>query len=117
MPAAILLVDDDPAISRLLEIYLGREFVIARATTAEEATATLVKMRIDVVLLDVMLPDRPGWSLLQQIKREYPATRVLIMTGRSDEETRKQVDQYGADGIILKPSTPAAIKQQILALL
>ncbi len=117
MPAAILLVDDDPAISRLLEIYLGKEFQIARATTASEAVDALSRIRFDVILLDVMLPDRPGWSLLQQIKQEYPSARVLIMTGRSDEDTRKLANQHRADGIILKPSTPAAVKQQILALL
>jgi len=117
MPAAILLVDDEPAISRLLEIYLGKEFMIARATTASEAVDALSRTPFDVILLDVKLPDRPGWSLLQEIKQAYPSSRVLIMTGYSDEETRKQAAQRGADGIILKPSTPAAVKQQILALL
>jgi DNA-binding response OmpR family regulator len=116
MALSILLVEDDPNISRLLEIYLSKTFDITRVGTAQGAAGAIARGTFDVVLLDVMLPDRPGWDLLHLLQDEHPATKILVMTGRTDDETQQEALAMGAHGVLTKPITPADVKTAIDAL-
>jgi DNA-binding response OmpR family regulator len=117
MAVSILLVEDDPNISRLLELYLGREFEVQRAGTAQAAAQAITAHSFDVVLLDMMLPDRPGWDLLEILRQEHTDTKIIVMTGRSDEETRRRARAMGASDVLSKPVGPSAVRRAIQALL
>lgn len=116
MTASILLVEDDPNISRLLEIYLGRSYQVRRVSTAEEASAALDDHTFDYVLLDVTLPDRSGWEVMPAVQQSNPAAKILIMTGHSDPDTESRAHNMGAATVLHKPLTPAQVKAAIEAL-
>lgn len=117
MIPSILLVEDDPHIARLLEIYLGRDFRVQRTGTFQAAVAALSNATFDCAVLDVTLPDRPGWELITLLKQEHPATCILVMTGRTDAETRQKALAMGAQQVINKPLAPADVKRAIQSLL
>ncbi len=116
MALSVLLIEDDPNIARLLDIYLGKTFSITRVSTAREAASTIAAHPYDVVLLDVNLPDRPGWDLLDLLTHEHPDTHVLVMTGLSDNNTYQRAMAMGARQVLVKPLTPAQVKAAIDAL-
>ena len=116
MMASVLLVEDDPNISRLLEIYLARDFDIRRAGTAQDAMEAIAANSFDIALLDITLPDRPGWDLLTLLRNKHPATKILVMTGRPDAEAQQRALAMGAQRVC-KPITPAEVKTALQALL
>jgi len=85
----ILLVDDDPAILRLLDVNFRMEgFDVDAASHGEEALACVARATPDVVVLDLMLPGMDGREILRRL-REVPATAdvpVLFLTARGREE-------------------------------
>lgn len=116
MSHSVLLVEDDPHISRLLEIYLGKTHHITRVRTAQDAANAVATRQYDVVLLDVNLPDRPGWDLLEALNNDHPDTHVLVMTGLSDSDTQQRALSMGAQQVLVKPVTPAQVKEAIESL-
>nr|WP_243664028.1 response regulator [Rhodothermus marinus] len=80
-----------------------------RVTHAPEARKALELLtnahRFDVVLLDVMLPDRSGFEVLEEMRRRGLETPVLVLTGRGEREQVLQGFGLGADDYIVKPST------------
>ena len=70
---AVLIVDDDRDMLALLDDLLsGEGYKVVKAKSGAEATAAIAKSRPDLVMIDVLLPDEDGLSLLAQIKREHP---------------------------------------------
>lgn len=103
--AKILLVEDD---SNLREIYGARleaeGYEIVSANDGEEALATAVRERPDLIISDVMMPKISGFDMLD-ILRSTPETkdvRVIVMTALSQEEDRKRGEQLGADRYVVK---------------
>jgi len=103
--AKILLVEDD---NNLREIYGARleaeGYEIASAADGEEALATAVRERPDLIISDVMMPKISGFDMLD-ILRSTPETRdvrVIVMTALSQEEDRKRGEELGADRYIVK---------------
>jgi DNA-binding response OmpR family regulator len=102
----ILLVEDDPDIRITLEQNLeDAGYVVSAAATAEDALRLALASTPDLVLLDLMLPDRPGAEVCQTL-RANPATRavpVIMVTARSSEDDRIAGFEQGADDYIGKP--------------
>lgn len=94
MKSRALVVEDEPAISEPLVTHLVREgFDAEVAATIEDATASLLRERPDIVLLDVMLPDGDGRDLCREIRKtsDYPS----ILTARARRPTRSWVSRRG----------------------
>ena len=88
--SAVLLIEDDAQVRELLARYLAREGLttIAKATGREGLTA-LAGGGIDLVVLDIGLPDLDGWAVLRRIRDEWgDAVAVIVLTARSDEPDR-----------------------------
>lgn len=80
----ILLVEDDPTLGYLLKEYLTmKSFEITVAETGEKGIAALQKTSYDLVILDVMLPDKSGFDLATQIKVSHPNLPFIFLTARS----------------------------------
>jgi DNA-binding NarL/FixJ family response regulator len=101
-----ILVADDHAVVRrgvraLLESQPGWE-VIAEATTGREAVDLARKLRPDVVIMDVSLPELNGLDAARHILKELPRVEVLVLTMHHSEELVREVLQAGARGYVLK---------------
>jgi diguanylate cyclase (GGDEF)-like protein len=105
----VLVVEDDPEIAYLLSVVLAtedREVVVA--TTGEEARRALDVGAVDLVILDLILPDVDGRSLLQQL-RDHASTAavpVVVLTARVGPDTRQDCYRLGADAFVEKPFDP-----------
>jgi diguanylate cyclase len=104
--ARILIVDDGPDNSELLQIMLRWEgFATETAASGEEALASVAAQPPDLMLLDLGLPGVDGCEVTSQMQGNL-ATRhipVMIISGRGDDATRKRVLNAGAVDFILKP--------------
>jgi DNA-binding response OmpR family regulator len=103
-PRAILVVDDDLAILETTSMALTDEgYDVALAGNGAEAIQRLESRPFDLVVLDLGLPDRPGLDLLRDIRSRWPATGVVVVTGRSDTQTAVQAMSLGAREYLTKP--------------
>jgi len=104
--SAVLVVDDEPAIQRLLGAILARGGHRAiEAPTANAALAALAKGGIDAVLLDLGLPDRDGIELVGSI-RAGSRVPVIVLTARSETSEKIAALDLGADDYVTKPFDP-----------
>jgi DNA-binding response OmpR family regulator len=100
---AILIVDDDPRIRRLLQRYLETEgYRTYTAASGDEMRKKLSESLIDIVLLDVRLPDADGFSLVREL-RALPNLGVIMVTGKSDPLDKILGLELGADDYVTKP--------------
>jgi len=102
MADTLLLVDDDPAVLRAIGDYFERiGYEVWREGTGEQAMETYRRVRPDVVLLDLHLPDASGLVVLERLRREGGA--VILLTGQGDIETAVKAMQLGAENFLTKP--------------
>lgn len=98
-----LVVDDDPAATALVAEALAREGITAvAAASADEARAVLADRNVDLIVLDLGLPDDNGLHLLSAV-REAAATPVIIVSGHGELEDRVVGLRLGADDYLVKP--------------
>jgi DNA-binding response OmpR family regulator len=99
----ILVVDDEPAILELAELYLRSDgFDVAHAQSGSEALEQLADVAADLVLLDIMLPGMDGWEVCRQI-RSSSEVPVVFLTARGDPVDRVVGLELGADDYVVKP--------------
>jgi two-component system response regulator VicR len=117
MPATIMIVEDEPAVARGVQVALEREgYTVNVQTTGEDALAALVPTAPDLVVLDVRLPGIDGFEVLRQLRRESRAP-VLFLTARSDEVDKVVGLEMGADDYLVKPFSVRELLSRIRALL
>ena len=99
----ILLVDDDPNIRRLVELYLKKEgFDVITAARGDEAVNTYKTASPNLILLDIMLPGMDGWQVCREIRKE--SNVPIIMLTAKDETFDKVLGlELGADDYVAKP--------------
>jgi DNA-binding response OmpR family regulator len=117
MPATIMIVEDEPAVARGVQVALEHEgYAVNVQTTGEDALAALIPTAPDLVVLDVRLPGIDGFEVLRQLRRESRAP-VLILTARSDEVDKVVGLEMGADDYLVKPFSVRELVSRIRALL
>lgn len=103
MKATILLIEDDPNITDFMEVVLDQErYQLTIASTGMEALTALQTTSIDLVLLDLGLPDIDGIDLLK-ILRKRMHLPIIIISARSNEEEKVKALDLGADDYVTKP--------------
>ena len=104
MAITVLLVDDEePFVQTLAKRLTLRRFDVHTATRAEKAFSTLRDRRIDVVVLDVRMPDLDGIEATREIKKSYPLVEVILLTGHASMEASLEGMKIGAFDYLLKP--------------
>ncbi len=99
----ILLVDDDPNISRLVQLYLEKEgFRVVCADRGDDALAVFRKDPPDLMLLDVMLPGMDGWAVLKSV-RKTSSIPIIMLTAKDETFDKVLGLELGADDYITKP--------------
>jgi DNA-binding response OmpR family regulator len=117
MPATIMIVEDEPAVARGVQVALEHEgYAVTVQTTGEDALTALVPTAPDLVVLDVRLPGIDGFEVLRQLRRESRAP-VLFLTARSDEVDKVVGLEMGADDYLVKPFSVRELVSRIRALL
>ena len=113
----ILIIDDEKDLCSLLsEGLTQRNYNVLTANTKREAMACLKKKSVDLVLLDLKLPNGSGIKLLPRIKRISPKTVVIIISAYGNEEARQIAKKGGAFTFINKPFTEEDILRAIKVL-
>jgi two-component system OmpR family response regulator len=116
-PARILLVEDDPEIARMsLEVLRDNGFTACAAPSATEMDARLARERIDLIVLDVMLPGEDGFSICRRV-RAVSTIPIIMLTARSEDTDRIVGLEIGADDYIVKPFNSRELVARIRALL
>ena len=113
----ILVIDDDRNILAILELYLRKAgFQVATCADGAMALAAFHETRPALVVLDVMLPGRDGWSVLHDIRMEGE-TPVIMLTAKGDTGDRVQGLNLGADDYVSKPFDAKELIARIKAVL
>lgn len=101
--ARILVVDDEPQIRRFLRVGLeGHGYAVHEAASAEAALRAACADRPDLVVLDLGLPDREGFDVLERL-REWLRAPVIVLSVRSREAEKVRALELGADDYVVKP--------------
>src|ERR1700722_14556980 len=101
----IAIVEDHSLIAELLATICRRDFkfdVVLIETRGREALSAIRKLKPDLVLLDITLPDIDGLVVAESILRELPATKVLALSSRRDPVTLKRARDLGIHGFVAK---------------
>lgn len=102
----ILLIEDNPADARLVEIYLNESAMIqpqiSRVSELGKGMLMLEERDFDIVLLDLTLPDSSGFETVKTILREFPGQTVIVMTGLEDDTVAINSVKAGAQDFIVK---------------
>jgi two-component system response regulator ResD len=111
----VLVVDDEFRIRKLLVDFLNiEEYDVIEAKDGEEALDILFesKEKVNLIILDVMMPKYDGWYVLESI-RDYMTTPVVMLTARSDEYDQLKGFKLGADDYVTKPFSPSVLMARI----
>lgn len=111
--ADILVVDDDEVIRDTLCELLSQDHSCQTAETAEDALAKLGARSFDVVLTDISMPGLSGMELLKRVLRMYPGTRVIVVSGLSDQEQAQSLIALGAFDYLLKPFRLEVVEESV----
>ncbi len=116
----VLIVDDEETLTWSMAKSLSRDrdkYEVEIANNGREALEVLAKMPIDLVISDIRMPDINGLDLLVQIKRDYPQTKVIIMTAYGSSDVQKEASKRGSLYYIEKPFEINEIRKLILDLI
>lgn len=113
----ILLVDDDPNISRLVQLYLEKEgFEVKTADRGDDALAQFRRLPPDLMLLDVMLPGMDGWQVLKSV-RKTSSIPIIMLTAKDETFDKVLGLELGADDYITKPFDTKELVARVKAVL
>ncbi len=116
--AKILIADDEARMRKLVRDFLVKAgYQVVEAADGEEAVETVFNdSRIDLILLDVMMPKMDGWEVLKTV-RKYSKVPVIMLTAKSDERDELRGFELGVDEYVTKPFSPKVLVARVDALL
>lgn len=110
----ILIVDDEKEIADVVELYLQTEYNVLKFYTGKEALACIEHSKIDLAILDVMLPDIDGFTILKKIREKYTFP-VIMLTAKTEYIDKITGLTLGADDYIPKPFNPLELVARVKA--
>jgi DNA-binding response OmpR family regulator len=117
MASVIMVVEDEPAVARGVQLALEREgHEVVVAPTGEDALARFAEVAPELVVLDVRLPGIDGFEVCRQLRRESRAP-VLFLTARADEVDKVVGLEIGGDDYLVKPFSVRELASRVKALL
>jgi two-component system OmpR family response regulator len=113
----LLVVDDDPHIRELASVFLRQEgFEVYEVGDGLEALTKLETVKVDLVILDIMMPNMDGWELCRQLRESYDIP-LLMLTAKGETKDKVQGFQLGTDDYLVKPFEPLELVMRVKALL
>jgi DNA-binding response OmpR family regulator len=111
----VFVVDDDPAIRMVCRYNLVASGVeVVEATNGKEALELLSRERVDLILLDVMMPVLDGWEVARKLAGSTP---IVFLTARAEDADREAAVALGAVGYIVKPFDPVSLAARLETIL
>ena len=120
MSHCVLIIEDEPDIRKTIDYNLSKEsFKVVQAESIAEGEKALAAKKIDVVILDLMLPDGSGLTLCRDIKSEAKTKHipVIILTAKTEEVDRVVGFELGADDYVTKPFSVRELILRVKAIL
>jgi DNA-binding NarL/FixJ family response regulator len=115
-PIRVMIVDDHAVVREGLRAFLtlqdGLE-IVGEARDGSEAVSEAVRLRPDVILMDLVMPKLDGVGAMRELRRELPESRVIVLTSFLDDERLLPAIQAGAAGYLLKNADPAQLARAV----
>ncbi|MFP5115796.1 response regulator transcription factor [Bacillaceae bacterium C204] len=113
----ILIVDDDSNIRELVLLFLKKEgFELYEAADGLKALQLLEKVKVDLAIIDIMMPNMDGWELCREI-REFSNMPILMLTAKGETSQKVRGFELGADDYLVKPFDPMELTARVKAVL
>lgn len=113
----ILVVDDDPLIVDVIRMYLeSKQFPVVFASNGNQGLAIIKRGGIDLIVLDVMMPDMDGFTMCERI-RATSAMPILMVTAKGESPDKLRGFDLGADDYLVKPFDPNELVARVTSLL
>lgn len=113
----ILVCDDDKEIVKAIEIYLAKEgYNVFKAYDGNECLGILQKNKVQLVILDIMMPKKDGIETINEIREKYSIPVIMLSAKSEDEDKIKGLDM-GADDYVTKPFNPQELIARVNSLL
>lgn len=113
----ILVVDDDPHIRELIKVFLRDEgFDLYEANDGVQALSIFESLKVDLVILDIMMPNMDGWELCRELRKHYDIP-LLMLTAQGETRQKIKGFELGTDDYLVKPFEPAELVARVKALL
>lgn len=117
MYETVLIADDEERIRKLIEAYLKKEgYNVICASNGAEALELFNKNKIDIIVLDIMMPVMDGWTVCKKI-RKTSNIPIIMLTAKSEEDDEILGFELGADNYVTKPFSPRVLTAKIKSLL
>jgi DNA-binding response OmpR family regulator len=114
----LLLVEDDDAIAEVVQLHLaGAGYAVQRVSDGRHAMRVIDEQRLDLLLLDLMLPGADGWDVCRHVRARPEYLPLIILSARSAEAHRVLGLELGADDYIAKPFSMLELVARVRALL
>jgi len=121
MSASILVIEDSRALRLIVEhSLLEAGYTVTSAVDGSEGMRLWHQTRPELVITDIMMPERDGIETIQEIRREAPQAKILAMTGYSCSgsiDFPEMLRRLGADDVLTKPFLPKALLAKVRAML
>jgi DNA-binding response OmpR family regulator len=113
----LLIIDDEAAIRETIETRFRKEgYSTFTADSAEEGMRLFRRIKPDLVILDIMLPQRSGYDFCRAIRKDHQ-TPIIFLSARADEADRVRGLELGADDYVVKPFTLSELAARVKAIL
>jgi len=113
----ILIVDDDPHIRELASVFLRNAgFEAIEACDGRDALVKLDSVKVDLFVIDIMMPKMDGWALCRELREAYDLP-ILMLTARGETSQKLKGFQLGTDDYLVKPFEPLELVARVNALL
>lgn len=114
MKKKILIVDDKKEIINFLEHFLIRfNLTVIKAISGQEAVSCYHQYKPEYVFLDIQMPDKDGITVLKELKKIDPALKIIMITGKEDDDSQKKAKKYGAIDYVTKPLDLSELSKKI----
>ncbi|MDD2446782.1 MAG: response regulator transcription factor [Tissierellia bacterium] len=117
MTNTVLVVEDEDSIRKFVKINLDRAgFKVEEAATGEEAIEIARREKIEIVVLDIMLPGIDGFQVCKTLRSEFPKLGIIMLTAKSQDIDKIMGLEYGTDDYMTKPFNPMELVLRVKSL-
>jgi len=113
----VLIVEDEDSIRKFIRINLDREgFNVKEASSGEEGIDIARRNKIDILILDIMLPGMDGYEVCKILREEFPQMGIIMLTAKSQDIEKITGLEYGTDDYMTKPFNPTELVLRVKSL-
>ena len=117
MSSTILIIEDEESIRKFVKINLDRAgFKVLDAGSGEEGIDIARNNKIDILVLDIMLPGMDGYEVCKILRTEYPGLGIIMLTAKSQDIDKIMGLEYGTDDYMTKPFNPVELTLRVKSL-